>query len=217
MSHHGKLPNQLFYLSLRVCEEILGENGLVSILNFAGLKKFIDNYPPNDFEMVHDAKDFTGLATTFVEVLGEQGARAIMFKAGKRGFDLMVEVAPTLFNIEGIKPKEFTSERKFDEFLKMYKTMTDTSVAIFGDVYTLLEQEVGMILDISPCCLCAGMKTEKEMCFIQTGFMHGAAAWILGEETKVEEILCMAKGDDRCQFVVYSRRIDVGSEKNVFD
>jgi predicted hydrocarbon binding protein len=203
MSRQEKLPNQLFYLSLRVCEEILGKNGLVSILNFAGLKKFIGNYPPNDFEMVHDFKDFTRMATTFVEVLGERGARAIMFQAGKRGFSLMVEVAPTLFNIGGVKPEELTTERKFDEFLKMYKIMTDASVAIFGDVYTLLEQEVGMIFEISPCYMCVDMKTENEMCYIQTGFMYGAAVWMLGEETKVEEVLCMAKGDDRCRFVVH--------------
>ncbi len=203
MSHHGKLPNQLFYLSLHVCEDILGKNGLFSILNYVGLKKFINNYPPNDFEMVHDSKEFTKITTSFVEVLGERGARTLMFQAGKRSFDLMVEMAPTLFNIEGIKPEELTSERKFEEFLKVYRTMTDAATAIFGDVYTLLEQEAGMVYEISPCYLCEGLKTEEAMCYIQVGFMHGGAIWMMGKETKVEEVLCMAKGDDRCQFVVH--------------
>ena len=203
MTHNEKLPNQLFYLSLRVCEEILGEKGLFSILNYIGLKKFIGNYPPNDFEMEHDSKEFTKITTAFVEVLGERGARTLMFQAGKRSFDLMVEVAPTLLNIEGIKFEELPSERRFDEFLKAFKIMTDAASAIFGDVYTLLEQEVGMIYEISPCYLCEDLKTEETMCYIQVGFMQRAAVWILGKETKIEEVLCMAKGDDRCRFVVH--------------
>lgn len=203
MSHQGKLPNILFYITLRVCEDILGEKGMFSILKYTGLRKFIDEYPSNDHEMVHNCEDFTTISTALVEVLGERGAKDIMFEAGKRAFDLMVEVAPSLLNIEDIRPEEIASENRFEEFLKVYRIMTDAASAIFGDVYSVLEQETGMVCEISPCYLCEGLKTEGVICYIQTGFMTGAVEWIMGKEAKVEEVLCMAKGDDRCRFLVY--------------
>jgi hypothetical protein len=48
MTIKEKLPNQLFHLACLTLEEVLGERGLNSILNYAQLKKFIGNYPPNN-------------------------------------------------------------------------------------------------------------------------------------------------------------------------
>jgi predicted hydrocarbon binding protein len=202
MSHRGKLPNILFYITLSVCEDILGEKGLFSILKYTGLEKFIDEFPQQDLELTHNYEDFTTITTSMIEVLGEKGAASIMLEAGKRAFDLMLEVAPYLFNIEGIKPKKIPPGKEFEEFLKIFKVMTDAASNIFGDIYTIMEQEVGLIYEISPCYLCNGLRTKNAICYIQVGFMARAAEWIMGKEAVVKETLCIAKGDDRCRFVV---------------
>lgn len=202
MSHHGKLPNILFYITLRVCEDVLGEKGLFSILKYTGLKKFIDEYPTKDLEMIHDYEDFTNITTALIEVLGENGAKSIMSEAGKRAFYLMADIAPYLFNIDNVDPETIPVERRYEEFLKIYRIMTDAASAIFGDVYTVMEQEAGLICEISPCYLCEGLRTKNAICYIQVGFMTGAAEWVMGKVIQVVETLCIAKGDDRCRFVV---------------
>ncbi|MBN1573253.1 MAG: hypothetical protein JW984_08680 [Deltaproteobacteria bacterium] len=202
MPHRGKLPNILFYITLHVCEDILGEKGMFSILKYTGLEKFIDEFPAKDLDLTHNYEDFTTITTALIEVLGENGAGSIMLEAGRRAFDLMVDVAPYLFNIEGVEPEKIAPGRRFEEFLKIYKVMTDAASNIFGDVYTILEQEVGLIYEISPCYLCEGLRTKNAICYIQVGFMAGAAEWIMGKKTVVKETLCIAKGDDRCRFVV---------------
>ena len=53
MSMKDKYPNQLYYMLLITAEEILGKNGLNSVLNYAGLQKFIGDYPPSDMEEIH--------------------------------------------------------------------------------------------------------------------------------------------------------------------
>jgi predicted hydrocarbon binding protein len=187
---------------LRVCEDILGEKGLFSILKYTGLKKFIDEFPQKDLELTHDYEDFTTITTALIEVLGEKGARGIMLDAGKGAFYMMAEIAPYLFNIEGVEPEKIPPERRYEEFLRFYRMMTDAASEIFGDVYTILEQEAGLICEISPCYLCDGLRAKNPICYIQVGFMTGAAEWIMGAEIQVVETLCIAKGDDRCRFVV---------------
>ncbi len=202
MSHREKLPNILFYITLRVCEDVLGEKGLFSILKYTRLKKFIDEYPTKDLDLTHDYEDFTTITTALIEVLGESGAKDIMTEVGKRAFYLIADIAPYLFNIENVVPERIPPERRYEEFLKVYRVMTDAASAIFGDIYTILEQEAGLICEISPCYLCKGLRTKGPICYIQVGFMAGAAEWIMGEEIQVVETLCIAKGDDRCRFVV---------------
>ena len=52
-----KFPNQLYYMVLVTAEEILGKPGLNAILNYSGMTKFRDNFPPNNMEEEHPSGD----------------------------------------------------------------------------------------------------------------------------------------------------------------
>jgi predicted hydrocarbon binding protein len=203
MTLKEKLPNQLFHLACLTLEEVIGQKGLNSILNFAKLNKFIGNYPPNDQELEHSSEDFTRLITGIVEIMGERGARVILFRAGMRSFQIMLEKFPSLFNLDGITPEERQPDRMFDEFVRIYKFVVDALIYIYGDVYKFYECEEGATLEISPCFWCTGLKTSEPVCSVPAGFEFAAARWILGQEIRVEETLCIAKGDPICKMVMY--------------
>ena len=116
-----KFPNQLFYLVLITLEEVMGKQGLNAILNYCGLTKFRDNFPPNNMEEDHSSEDFTTLMSGCIDVMGEQGIRPILFRGGIRAFEIMNEQFPTLFNINGITPEELDAARAFEEFLKHHQ------------------------------------------------------------------------------------------------
>ncbi len=198
-----KIPNQMLYLALITAEEIIGRNGMRSILNYANLQKFIDNYPPNDLAEEQETLDFTRLMAGLIDLVGERGARAIMFRGGIRGFEIFHEQFPSLMNIEGIKPEEKTDDLMFDEFMRIYGIMVDASVALWGDIFKYYPCEEGAALEISPCQYCVGLKTKEPICNAQVGFQFGILRWILGKEVKVEETHCIAMGDPMCRFVMH--------------
>ena len=91
-----KLPNQLLSLAFVTTEEMLGKNGLNSILNYTKLQHYIDNYPPNTFDQEHPASDFTRFVAGMVEVMGEMGARSLMLQSGLKAFEIMLRDMPSL-------------------------------------------------------------------------------------------------------------------------
>ena len=198
-----KFPNQLYYMVLVTAEEILGKPGLNAILNYGGMTKFIDNFPPNNMEEEHPAGDFSALMRGFIGVMGEQGVRPIMFRGGIKGFEIMNEQFPTLFNIDGITPGEMDAEGAFQEFRRIYGIMVEASRVIEGDIFTYYDVDEGVVLEIEPCPWCVGVKAKNPICHAQLGFQYGIAKWVMGREIKVEETHCIATGDNACRFVMH--------------
>lgn len=197
------LPNQVFHLAMITGEEVLGKKGLNALLNYTKLQKFIDNYPPYNMDLEYTSEEFNRLMAGFIAILGEKGARPIMFRAGVRVFEITHEQFPDLFNIDGIEPEKRSPEKMFDEFKRIYQIIVDASIAIYGEVYKFYDCEEGATLEMSPCLWCVGLKTEKPICFAQVGFQYGVTRWILGKTVKIEETECIACGDDKCKFVIH--------------
>lgn len=198
-----KFPNQLFYMILVTAEEVLGKPGLNAILNYSGMTKFRDKFPPNNMEEEHPSGDFSALMRGFIDVMGEQGVRPIMFRGGIKGFEIMNEQFPTLFNIDGITPKERYADEAFQEFRRIYGIMVDASRVIEGDIFTYYDVDEGVVLEIEPCPWCVGVSAKKPICHAQLGFQFGIARWVMGREIKVQETHCIATGDEMCRFVMH--------------
>ena len=203
MSLKGRLPNQLLSLALTTIDEILGKNGTNTLLNYAKLQKFKDNYPPYNLELEQSSEDFSRLLTGIIDIFGEKGARPILFRGGMRSFEIMHDNYPSLWSLEGIEPTEKTSERLYKEFVNIQNIIVNTSTQIFGDIYKLYECDEGLVLENNDCYWCKGLKVKDPICHGSVGFNLAIAKWIMGENAKVEEIHCSAVGDGFCRFVMY--------------
>jgi hypothetical protein len=199
----GKLPNQVLNLALTTVDEVIGKNGTKTILNYTGLKKFIDNYPPYNLDFEQSSKDFSRLLTGIIEVVGLRGARSILFRGGIKGFETMRENYPALWNLEHVKPSEKTPERLFDEFVRIQGIIVNASTHIFGDIFKLYENEDGLVLENHDCYWCKGLKFDEPVCFGSCGFNYAIATWVLGQQAKVKETQCHAAGAPFCQFMMY--------------
>ena len=199
----NKYPNQLFHLAFITGEEILGKSGFNAILNYAKLQKFIGNYPPGNMELEHPSEDYTRFMASIIDVMGEKGARALLFRGGVRAFEISLEQFPALFNLNGIEPEKKAPEEMFDEFKRIYQIIVNASNSMYGDIYRLYDCDEGVTLEMSPCLYCNKIKSEKPVCFIQVGYQHGLTRWVLGQPAKVEEVECIATGDDKCKIIVH--------------
>ena len=79
-----QITNKSFRVVILGIEDVTGENGLKSLLNFSGLSRFINTPPPDNLE-IQDIKisDTTKLAMVIEEVFGKDGAKATLFRAGR--------------------------------------------------------------------------------------------------------------------------------------
>ncbi|MBN2224210.1 MAG: hypothetical protein JW765_06005 [Deltaproteobacteria bacterium] len=209
-----KIPNRMLYLALITAEEIMGLNGVRSILNYANLPTFIDNYPPNDLAEEHSTSNYTAILARTIDLIGERGARAIMFRGGMKAFRNMHENFPSLFNIQDVNPATSNTEDRFEEFARIYGIMVDASVPIWGDIFKYYPCEEGVALEISPCNHCRGLKTTGPICAAQTGFQFGTAQWIIGRPIEITETHCIAAGDPMSRFVMHRPSREASAQRS---
>jgi hypothetical protein len=199
-----KVPNQLLCLAFVTAQEILGKNGLNSILNYTKLLDYIDNYPPNTLDQQHPLSDFTRFVSGMVEVLGEKGARSVMLQSGLKGFKNMLGDMPELFDLKGVKVAQGPPDKLFDEYVRIETMMIQAGIQIFGEgLHTYYATDEGWCLELSPCYWCQGLKAGSAICYGEVGFDLGIARWILGPDARVEETHCIARGDPMCRFITY--------------
>ena len=204
MPFNRKIPNQLLYLAFVTVQEIMGANGLNSILNYAKLQKYVGHFPPNNLDVELDTKDFTRFIAGMINVIGENGARTIMQQCGKKSFEIMLKDFPSLFNLDGVNPNEASAEKKFDDYQRISGIILEAAKGIFGaDIYKQEVTKEGLATEIAPCYWCEGLKSTGSICYAEVGFELGMSKWILGKETKIEETHCISRGDPMCRFLVH--------------
>jgi predicted hydrocarbon binding protein len=208
MLEERKIPNSLIYVALITIEDLVGINGLNTILNICGLTKFKGNYPPNNSDVESDAVDFSSLVKGMIDVIGMGGAKAIMRNAGRRGFQFVVEKSPELFGLVGIELKKLPSDD--ERIMAIQGAISYETNNIFGEGHQEFSKtEKGYEIRINRCSWCHAIKgTDKPVCFGEEGFDDEAVFWATGKRYQVVETECRAMGDAACVFTISGTPID---------
>ena len=74
-----------------------------------------------------------------------------------------------------------------------------------SDQASRVEQtESDFVYIIDRCPVCWGRKSDKPICHAAIGLLQEGLRWVSGgKEFRVDEIQCIATGDERCEFLVY--------------
>ena len=135
--------------------------------------------------MAHSTAEFTQLMVGILIILGEDGARSILYHGGINAFNKMQQEMPSLFKIEGIEVKTTEQDKAFDSFVHIAEIITSATKSLFGDIVSLELLPEGLAYDISPCFWCVGLKSNHPICHAQTGFDVGFARWVMGKNAVV--------------------------------
>ena len=193
-------PNKGGRISLIALEEVMGKNGINAVLNMANLSHFIDNYPPDDLKREFDFADFGALNQALEDMYGPRGARGLGLRMGRaafahviRDFGSMVGMADLAFKVLPLSTK-----------LKVgVRAMAETFTKISDQTSRVEEDEEKFIYIIERCPVCWGRKTDGPVCFQAAGLLQEGLRWVSGgKDFRVEETLCIAKGDPICTFIV---------------
>ena len=82
----------------------------------------------------------------------------------------------------------------FSQFSDQKSTVADS-----GDYYTYR---------MAPCPVCWGRTADRPICFAAKGLLEEGLHWVSsGRKFRVEEIECIAMGDEACTYAIYKEPI----------
>ncbi len=191
--------NLLTYSILITLDDILGTNGLSSLLNYAGLIEYINNYPPTNLDNGPDFADTSSLFQAVEEIYGLRGGHALLTRAGRKGLDAYREKFGPMMTFLDLEIKLVPHEKRTKHGLDfLMKLLTRTG----NQHFTSVELDNELIYQITNCSACYGRPTtDHPVCHITVGALQGILHWVTGgEDRQVVESLCIAKGDPYCEF-----------------
>jgi predicted hydrocarbon binding protein len=199
--------NKIVLITLQALEEVMGKNGLNAVLNLAHLPHLIGNYPPDNLAREFNFADFSALNLALEEMYGPRGGRGLALRAGRAAF------ADALRNFGALAGAGDLAFKVLPLQAKM-RIGIPAMARIFSqisDQYTTVEeQENEFIYTIHRCPVCWGRNdADRPVCFIAVGLLKEGLKWVSGgNEFRVNESLCAAKGDEVCEFVIQKAPID---------
>jgi len=193
-------PNKIARLALITIEEVIGTNGLKTILNVAHLPEFIEALPPDNLERAYDFADFSAIFGSLEEVYGVRGGRVLALRAGRstfesglRNFGALAGVGDQAFKI---LPRAVKIRLALPALAKVFSSTSDqlTTVQDMGDHYCYT---------IHKCPVCWGRQTDKPACNVANGLVQEALKWFSGgNEFRVTQSTARSCGDENCSFLV---------------
>lgn len=191
---------------LLAAEEVVGKQGLVTVLRENGLEKFIDHYPPEEFNFNSKitAGEYSALSAALMTFYGRAG-RGMTLRIGRLSCKMAIEKQGALFNVAGslalkLLPVGQQLKMGLENMQSGFRKLGEG----IGEDYELAVEDRGeTIAYIAKACpMCAGKQADAAICNIFTGNLEEGARWLTGKEHQVVETSCRAKGDPACVWEV---------------
>ena len=200
MAEARRIPNAIMRIFLDAVEEVLGEKGLTVVLKQAGLEHMLDSRPPNDTELGPTLADYGAVEEAIEQIYGGRGAKAILMRIGRANFRRTIQERGKLIGLVGLALDVIPSR---DAKMKLFLKNLASAAVKHGNLPVRLEEEKDRFLyiyDDSPSRY--RPRKEKPCCFVTVGFLREALKWAIDQEVEVEEIACIASGDETCTFAI---------------
>lgn len=199
-------PNKMVRIYLTVLEDIMGKNGLNSVLHAAGLNRLIDHYPPDDLKREFDFAEFAALNQGLDDTYGPRGGRVFALRGGKASVKAGLDAFGAAVGVSGLALKFLPLNAKLriglPAMAKIFSTFSD-------QVSVVTEEEDHFVYTIKECPVCYGRHSEVAICHGAVGLLQGGVHWVSGgKDFTVVETECKAKGDQDCVFHVYKEPLN---------
>lgn len=197
------IVNALVRQALTSAQEVMGENGLNTVLRTSGLERFIGNFPPDNLEPSIQASQYAKLNEA-IEAFYGRGGRGMLRRIGKASFQYAVREQAALLGIAGIALKLLPEKQRIKFILnsmagalKKSNPQVEAWVDDSGERLAYIE---------STCSICIGRQSQAPVCYLYIGSITEAVQWVSGKEHQIIETHCLAKGDPYCRFEVGEAR-----------
>jgi predicted hydrocarbon binding protein len=193
------IVNALVRQALMSAQEVLGENGLNSVLRICGLGQFVGNFPPNDTNPGIKTTEYAKFNEAIETFYGRAG-RGMLNRIGKASFQYGVREQGALMGVAGAALKLMPQKGRIKFVLNaMVSALKKTN----PQVDAWVEEEGGKIAYCEKtCAICLGRHSDQPVCHLYVGSVGEAVRWATEQEYEITETHCIAKGDPHCRFEV---------------
>ncbi len=197
MSDEKKTDNFLMRCWLETIQNIVGPNGLKSVLNYAHLEEYIDNFPPDNDLLEVPTIDARNLFLSLYELFGSKGSRSLSLQAGKEFARIGIE------GRSGLVKAVLVAARLAPEKTKMRLVLEKTvdtgnkwyTSSEIRPVIELQENDNYFFIVHKDRFESDGITSQEPVCGIYTGMLQFLMKWITGHEHEVKEMECRAMGN----------------------
>lgn len=192
-------PNKFGRLIILALGDVMGQNGIDTILETAELQDLKDNYPPDNLNKEFDFADLSSILIALELMYGARGGRGLANRAGRALF------------ADGLK--DFGAFAGLGDLaLRMLPLNTKMNLGLpaFAKIFNQISDQVVMVEEdgneylwkITRCPVCWGRTgSSKPVCDLAGGLLEESLEWASGGgRFNVVEEKCVAMGDDLCQF-----------------
>lgn len=191
--------NSLVRQALTSAQEVMGDNGLHTVLRTCGLERYIGNFPPNNLEPSIHISEYARLNEA-IEAFYGRGGKGILRRIGKASFQYGVREQSSLLGLAGVALKLLPEKQRIKFILN---GLADALKKSNPDVNAWVDESGEKIAYIeSTCGICYGRESAAPLCYLYAGSITEAVLWATGKEFVVTETHCLAKGDEYCRFEV---------------
>lgn len=191
------ISNMTFRVVLLGIQDIIGKNGLNTVLNYAEMRKYRDSLPPNNKEKnTCRASEVTLLDKGVIDIFGNNGASAVLAQVGKMQAKWGLEENPE--TVAEAK-KLFENMSEF-ETAKIALEMTAAVLSAESDCRAWVTSEgEDLLYHIDEATHCFNAKNDAPICYVTSGFISAILAWATGNNSwQAKEQTCMAMGAAHC-------------------
>lgn len=193
--------NKFARIFLEALKEIMGENGLNAVLNYAKLSSLVENYPPDNLDLAFDFAHFSMINIALEEMYGKRGGRGLALRAGRTTFDDVLKDYGALAGVGDLAFRVLPIQTKVKIGLQaMARIFSEKS----DQISTIKEDNDRYHYLIGRCPVCWGRSGQEDpVCFYMVGLIQEGLKWVSGgKEFRVNEARCSAVGDEYCDFVI---------------
>lgn len=208
MDEGRKTENFVMRIYLETIQNIVGVNGLKSILNYGHLEKYNGFFPPNNAELAIPLEELRALFYSLYELFGSKGVRGLQLRVGRENARIGIEGRSAIAKPLKAAARLVPEEKKMRLLLK--KTVEQSE-----EIYTWnLDKPSVELLEEDDCFLIIHRdRFESEeiisntpVCNVFVGNLQYAIEWITGHPHEVKEIECRAMGDPADVFRISKAR-----------
>ena len=199
-------PNLIARLYLLSLEDVMGRNGVSALLNLAGAKHLVANYPPANLKREFPFADMSAISKATHVMYGPRGARGMELRAGRYAFNLGLKEFGPLLGMADLALKLMPLTMK----LKIALNATAQTFDRFSDQPSHVEEKKGQFLYvIDKCPICWGRTSERPGGALAQGILEEALTWVSGGHTfPIEQTDCQGMGCEKCIFAVGKEPLD---------
>ncbi len=197
---HWFYPQQMGRVLLLAMEEILGREGMSSVLERAALTSLADHYPPPCSEKTFPFENISSLLQALEQVYGPVSGRGAAWRIGRACFQHGLREygsgtggAAAAFRLLPLPHKITVGARALADF---FNQQSDQRVSV-------QESEEKLLWKIERCPLCWERRAREPLCHLAVGLIQEALYWVSGGRYfDVKETTCIARGESACMLAV---------------